>query len=359
MANSLLTTEFTQVLQKVVMEVVNDPTTYVGSRYMPSVAIPTDEIFVDVIEATGGLTNEHMIGTQPKYIQRFGIRTQSFKPPAYKESIRLDEKDILHLRKLGENDRSQRGIRQYVDKIVDQLDRRTEARIEKLRWDAIFNGGISYLGSTISFGLPSQNRAVPVTAVWSSDLVNENNSSNPLLDIRYWTEGGYAPFRKYKITKMLMNPNTERWILNNTNTRSFISSLGANPVFAQFDLQAVLKYAIPGAPSVEVYKGWYQNQVQSGNQTTVGDAVYFIPDGYIFFECSLPDGDRIGEFVQGLHLSSGSIDNPGYGKFLVIDDNTAPGTKGGPANPYVDVIGGVYGGPKFDRPFDVLTAKVI
>lgn len=359
MSNEFITKEFTQILQKVVMEVVNDPTTYIGSRYLPSTAVPTDEIFVDVIEATGGLTNQHVIGTQPKYIQRFGVRTQAFKPPAYKEAVRLDEKDILHLRKLGANDRSQRGVRNYVDKIVDQLDRRVEARIEYERWNTIFTGGFDYLGATISYGFPSQNRAVPVGALWSLDSINANAAANPLIDIRYWTMGGYAPFRKYKITKMIMNPNTERWILDNANTRAFISSIGANPVFGQFDLNAVLKFAIPGAPSVEVYKGWYQEQVQDGNKTTVGNAIYFIPDGMIYFECSLPDGDMIGEFVQGIHLAGGTIDQPAYGKFLVVDDNTAPGTKGGPANPYLDLVSGVYGGVKFDRPFDVLTAKVI
>jgi hypothetical protein len=84
-----------------------------------------------------------------------------------------------------------------------------------------------------------------------------------------------------------------------------------------------------------------------------------IPDGYIHAVTALPGGDKIGEFVQGVNLASGTIENPGFGKFLVMDDNTAPGTKGGPANPYLDIVAGVYGGVKLDRPFDVLTAKVI
>jgi hypothetical protein len=65
------------------------------------------------------------------------------------------------------------------------------------------------------------------------------------------------------------------------------------------------------------------------------------------------------KLFKGVNLGSGTIDSPGYGKFLVIDDNTAPGTKGGPGNPYMDIIAGVYAGPKLDRSFDVLTAKVI
>ena len=62
--------------------------------------------------------------------------------------------------------------------------------------------------------------------------------------------------------------------------------------------------------------------------------------------------------MQGAHLATGTIDAPGFGKFFVIDDNLASGTRGGPANPFMDLIGGVYGGVNLQRSFDVLTANV-
>jgi hypothetical protein len=109
-----------------------------------------------------------------------------------------------------------------------------------------------------------------------------------------------------------------------------------------------------------VYKGWYQTESIDGNgKLVVSDAVYMLPDGYIYFECDLPGGDKIGEFVQGAHLSSGSVQDPGFGKFLVVEECIAPGTRGGPKNPFIEITAGVYGGVKLDRPFDVLTAKVI
>jgi hypothetical protein len=112
-------------------------------------------------------------------------------------------------------------------------------------------------------------------------------------------------------------------------------------------------------PPVEIYGGWYQDESADANgRVLTTDAIFMIPDGKIFFECNLPGDDKIGEFMQTIHLASGSIDEPGYGKFLLIEDNTLPGTKGGPANPYIDLIGGVYGGVKLDRAFDVLTATV-
>lgn len=359
MANEFFTDEYTQTLQKLIMEVVNDPSTYKGSTYLPSTALPVREIYTEVIEASGGLTNEHLIGTDPQYVQSFGTRVQKFEPPAFKEAIHYDEKKILQLRELGQNDRSKRGIRMYIDKDIDRLNRRLEARIEKMRWDAIFTGGFTYLGETFSYGIPAGNQTTPLGAVWSSDNINANNSANPIVDMRYWLTGGLAQFRKYKITKSIMNGNTARWFLDNSNVRGYIQNAIANPALVEYDINKVLQFFIPGCPPVEIYNGWYQAETIVNGKITVGNAQYFIPDGYIFFECALPGGDMIGEVVQGIHLASGTVDAPGFGKFLVVEENIAPGTKGGPKNPYIDIVAGMYGGVKLDRPFDILTAKVI
>lgn len=358
MANEFFDNEYTEVIQKMVRQVVNDPATYRGAKYIPSVALPVNRIRVEVLEATGGVTQEHVPGSNTLYIQGTGMYTQEFTPPYYKEGILYDEKRILYLREIGQNDRSRRGIRQYLDIDVDRLNRRIEARIELQRWQAIFNGGYSFMGGTVSFGIPAANRAVPVTAVWSSDGINANNSANPIIDLRYWLMGGLAAYRKYVFTKIVMNPNTARWLLDNSNTRAYLTSYGANSAIGEYDINKVLQFLIPGLPAVDVYNGWYQSETTVAGRIVVSDAIYMIPDGYIFFECSLPGNDKIGEFVQTLNLASGTIQDPGAGKFIVIEDNTQPGTPGGPGNPYINLIGGVYGGVKLDRPFDVLTAKV-
>jgi len=360
MANEFLTDEHTELLQKLVREVVNDPSTYIGSKFLPSVSIPVRKIRTEVIEASGGVTNEHVPGTDPKYIQSFGTRVQEFEPPAYKEAIHYDEKKILWLRELGDNGRNKRGIRQYIDLDVDRLNRRLEARIELERWNAIFTGGFTYEGKVFSYGIPATNRAVPVGAAWSLDSISANDSANPLEDIRYWVMGGYAYFRKYKLTSMIMNPSTARWILDNANVQSLVSRYFSSDIFGAYELNKTIQFLIPGAPPVSIYDGWYQTETVDGaGKISVSNAVYFIPDGKVFFEASLPGGDMIGEFVQGVHLASGTIDAPGYGKFLVVDENIAPGTKGGPKNPYLDLVSGVYGGVKLDRPFDILSANVL
>jgi len=358
MANEFVTDEHTSMIQKVVQEIVNDPTTYKGSALLPSVAIPAKKVRVEVIESTGGVTNEHIVGTDPQYIQSFGSRVQEFQGPAYKEKIHYDEEKILYLRELGQNDTSKRGVRQYIDRDVDRLHRRIEARIELLRWNAILNGGFSFMGQTISYGIPAGNAATPLGGNWSLDGISANNAANPIQDLRYWLMGGYGNFRKYTVRRIWMNPNTSRWLLDNTNTRAYVTSFGANPSLPDFDINKVLSFLIPGLPPVEVYNGWYQTETVTDGKITTSDAVFFIPDGKIFFEVSLPGNEQIGEFVQTMHLSSGSIDQPGSGKFIVFDDHIAPGTQGGPGNPFFDIIGGVYGGVKLDRPFDTLTATV-
>ncbi len=201
---------------------------------------------------------------------------------------------------------------------------------------------------------------VPVGAVWSSDGLNANNSADPVKDLRYWLFGGTAIYRKYVISGIVSNPNTARWVLDNANVQALIKARFSAENFANYDLNKSLQFLIPGLPPWTVYNGWYQDETLVGDKITVGNANYFIPDGYLMFEVSnLPGGDVLGEMVQGVHLASGSIDSPGFGKYLLIEDNTAPGTKGGPQNPYISLVAGVRGGVKLDRPFDLLTAKVI
>lgn len=357
--NEFFTNEYTEVIQKLIREVVNDPTTYMGSRWLPSVALPVNRVRTEVIEASGGMTQEHLPGTAPKSVQSFGMRVQEYQPSFYKETILYDEQRILFLRELGQNGRNVRGVQQYMDQDIDRLNRRLEARIEYQRWQTIFNGGFSWMGKTISFGVPTANRAVPVGAVWSADGSNANASANPIVDLRYWLMGGLDVFRKYTVTGIVMNPNTARWLLDNANTRAYLTSYGANPALGSYDLNKVLQFLVPGLPPVTVYNGWYQEETVTNGKITVGNALYFVPDGHIFFECSLPGGDKVGEFMQTINLASGSIATPGYGKFLVVEDNTPPGSKGGPSNPYVEIVAGVYGGVKLDRAFDLLTAKVV
>lgn len=363
--NEFFTNEYTSIVQKIIFEVVSDPKTFLGTKYLPTVSLPVNKIRSEVIEASGGATPEHVRGTDPKYTQGVGSRVQEFSGGAYQEVIHYDEEKILSLRELGQNDPSKRGIRQRLGLDMDHLNRRLETRMELLRWTAIFDGSYTYQGRTFSYGIPAGNRALPLGAKWSVDGgLNPNSSANPIADIRYWIGGSYPVWRKYKVRNLVMNSVTARLILENSNTKAYLSSIGANPNVTEWSVEKLMAFLIPGGPIVTIYDGWYQEQTlvdngRGGKKISVGDAIYFIPDGKIFAECDLPNGDAIGEMTLGMHLATGTIDSPGFGKFIVPDENIAPGTKGGPGNPYIDVHAGFRGAVNMQRGFDVLTADVL
>lgn len=359
--STVFATEHTRVLQEVIREIETDPTEYLGAKYMPSIDVPAATVFVDVLEARGGLIKEHTLGTDPQAGLRRQFRTQQYAPGVYKEFIRFNEGDILKLRELGLNDQSKRGIRMHLNENALVLNNKIEARMELLRWQAIFNGTYLYDGKTVDFGKPSQANVAP-SVPWGfndgfGNFTVTNPAATPLQDLRFWLMGGYSYFRKYKKTKIIMNPNTERVFLDNPNVQSLIQSRFASDVEKMHNINTVIQFLIPGAPPVEVYQGWYQNESADNTtgQITVTDGIYFIPDGSIFFECKLPDMNKVGDVVMTLNLSNGSVDSPAPGKFILVDEHIADH----PGNPYIDVLGGFNGGPRLKRAKDCLTAVVI
>jgi hypothetical protein len=351
--------EHTRVLQEVIREIETDPTEYVGAKYMPAIDMPASTVFVDILEARGGLIKEHTLGADPQSSPRRQFRTQQYAPGAYKEFIRFNEADILRLRELGLNDQSKRGIRQHLNENALVLNNKIEARMELLRWQAILNGTYVYQNETISFGKPANHDVAP-SVPWgtiSGGAYVANPAATPIQDMRFWILGGYAPFRKYVITKVIMNPNTERIVLDNPTVQSLIQNRYASDLYQQHGIGALLSFLIPGMPPVEVYKGWYQTESVDATtgQISVSDAIYFIPDGRIFFECKLPDNNKVGDIVMTLSLANGSVDSPAPGKFILVDEHIADK----PGNPYIDLFGGFYGGPRLKRGFDCLTATVV
>lgn len=353
--------EHTRELQEVIREIETDPTEYLGSQYLPSIDMPSATVFVDVLEARGGLVKEHTLGTDPQSTPRRQFRVQQYSPGAYKEFIRFNEGDILRLRELGLNDQSKRGIRMHLNENALVLNNRIEARMELLRWQAILNGTYVYDGKTVDFGKPANHNVVP-TQPWgandgSGNFTVANPLATPIQDMRFWVMGGYAPFRKYKITKIIMNPNTERMVLDNPAVQSLIQNRFANGDYKMHNINEAMGFLVPGMPPVEVYKGWYQSETVDATTgiITQSDAIFFIPDGRIFFEAKLPDGNKVGDIVMTLSLANGSVDAPAPGKFILVDEHI----EDRPGNPYIDVFGGFYGGPRLKRAFDVLTSTVI
>lgn len=360
MPQPLFSSEHTRILQEVIREIEVDPNTFLGAKYMPSVPVPTNVVYVDIWEARGGLVKEHTLGADPQSAPKRGFRTMIFSSGAYKEFIRFNEADILRLRELGLNDQSKRGIRQHLNENAIVLNNRIESRIELLRWNCLLNGSYVYDGKTVDFGVPAAHSIAPMVPWGASSngvFTTPNAAADPFTDLLYWLTGGLPAFRRYKITKIIMNPNTERMFLLNPNIQNLIRTRFAAADFRGLTMEGILGFLLPGIPPIEIYNGWYQSESEDAvtGQITVGDAIYFIPDGKIFFEVSVPGGGQLGDFQESLSLANGSVDNPQPGKFLFTKEHI----EDHPENPYIDIIGGVYGGPRLKRPFDILTATVI
>jgi hypothetical protein len=355
----LISPAYTRALGEVIREIEPDPALYRGIQYMPAVERPTDDVYVDVWEATGGATLEHTLDTDPLNIQKKAFRTLQFSAGKYRESIRFGESDILRLRRLGTADLSQRGIQQHLEENARRLNTRIETRMEMLRWQAIFNGSYIYDGRVIDFGVPALNSVAPTT-VWAtrdaSGRLVSNDASNPVLDLRFWTMGGYDIFRKYQIRKMVMNPNTSRMFIESKAVQQLIAPAITGGFVRTYDINGVLSYVIPGIPEVDVYAGTYFNETIDPvtGKISVSTSQYFIPDGKIYFETNLPDNNRIGEIAMTLNLSNGDIGAPASGKFVITDQRGLADV----ANPSMKLVSGFNGGPALTRSFDLLTATV-
>jgi hypothetical protein len=356
----LISPAYTRALGEVIREIEPDVNLYRGIQYMPAVERPTNNVYVDVWEATGGATLEHTLDTDPLNIQKKAFRTMQFSAGAYREAIRFGESDILRLREIGQNDLSKRGIQQHLEENAKRLNTRIETRLELLRWQAIFNGSYIYDGRVIDFGVPAANTVSPV-ANWGSvdpvtGVVTVNPNSDPIADIRLWTMGGYGQFRKYNIRKMVMNPNTERVFLANQKVQDQIRGFLASGIINGYETNKILSLLIPGVPEVDVYKGTYFAETINPltGKIAVSAATYFIPNGKIFFETDLPDNNKVGEVQMTLNLSNGSIDAPTAGKFVITDQRGLGNVK----NPSLELVGGFNGGPALMRSFDLLTATV-
>lgn len=359
--NSWLVNEYTQAISEVLWEVVGDPSTFIGQKILPAVNKEEHFIVTTMINDYGGLASDHLIGSDTKRIAGAGYRNQTFSPMFTKEFIQMNEKDITYLRDIFSKDLSKTGVLEYLNTFAMQLDLRMENKIEKLRWDALLYGQVEYFDDVVSYGIPVENRVYPVTAPWFLQPDNQANpAADPVKDLRYWLSGGVKLFRKYKIKDIYMNSNTARVFMDNPNTKDYIpSGWMSNTNIQSYDITKIAPFLVTGLPPITVYDGvWMPQTEDNDGQITTGDGVYFIPDGLILFDCDFKDKSKLGDFILGINpvnLMSGSRS---YGKFILIEDCTLSGTRGGLNNPFINIYGGFSGGPRINRSRNVLTADV-
>ncbi len=333
---------YTRALAEVVQDIIADPSTYRGAEVMPMVDHRSYTIQTTTNEAFGGLTLEHMLGTTPKKVQAGGAHILVYNAGYYRESFELNEADIIFLRNFNNLNFEDRGVQQEMEKIAKKAALRVANRMEKLRWDTLLTGIWTFMGQAIDFGIPGGNTLTPAVA-WDTPA-----TATPLVDIRVWM----LALRKYKIKRMYMNQKTANDFLATDEVSGLLFAVGGRQAELVNDVNRLVQFHIPGAPPIEIYDGWYQDETTPAGVVTVGVPIPFIPDDIVYFDIK-PMGDNVGDLAITPNLQNGTVDSLGSGIIWGMEDNT---NKLG--NPNVEFVSGFNGGPRLFRPQDIHKADV-
>ena len=346
------------------------------AEYFPEMMQYSQQIMWSMINPYTGQIPEYTPGSNPVARKLVGNKQIAYQAPFYREEKCFTETDLLFWRNLSEGDLAVRGAMQQISINMEDAMTRMVNRQYNLIVQGIYNNYFEYQGEQILFGIPSGNRLTPVNGAWANRANTSspwvyNNGANPMYDLIQWINNNplfvkYRPFLK----TIHMNPRTWGAFVQNPNVRSFIQYSMANPTILNSDSKsysggAYIKAFIPGLENVSIIveeSSWIDDSdvtLDANRYYQNSTAQWFIPDGYIFFGIdTMAFGGPLGQFQMVSALQNGGLDNPQPGRFLMMDDNIAPGTRGGPANPFLGMVYGFNGGLAVVRPNDVLSAQV-
>lgn len=283
-------------------------------------------------EQTGsiaGRTLAHQMGNDVARVTVPGFAGYNVKTSYYKERITLTEEDLTNLRNLGPADRSRMAGR-MVMKAMTTLRVRLAVRKETLRWDAV-RGSIvlneNGVKRTINYGVAA---AQNVPTYWDNPSL-----ADPIADIQdmilgFRATGGTNPV--LWITQYVAN-----LLSRNEVVRGLIRGTGYVGSISSTQVTGLLPMLVGGLGGIMVYD---EHWTPDG-----GTPQPFLYDyqAIMIAQSALP-GERIGEFASTPCIHNGGIDNARGGDFYFLDDHT------GEANPYMDVVAGVYGIPVIFHP---------
>lgn len=362
----IFTYDFTSAIEKVIRAITPNATpTWSLSESFPVNPVQTESIYVERINHLWGVTQDYSYGSLVPTVDKVGYETFRFTPPVRREMITVNEEELAFWRRLGTTN-----TRGAVERIVYQMELLMARLYNRFKLDTIttiYTGGLQYDGKLVSFGLNPDKRVAPLNGVWATAtgpggayVINTN--ANPILDFYFWLGAGVQSFQKYLplMKRIVMNPQTAQWFLANPNTRAFIQYAFANENFlnaqSSYNVQRVINFFIPGfnIPVVIEAAGYLTSA------TDEDSFVYFIPNGYIFFDIDVAQyGGPLGEYQITNAVQNGGWQNPQPGPWLQVEDNTVSGSKGGIGNPYINLISGFAGALNLYRATDILSAVVI
>lgn len=264
----------------------------IGETLLPTREVATREVEWEVILGGRNIAPIVAWDAQSPLVKGPGIQRLAAECVDIREKYSIREADLLFLRNPGE-----RESRQGRDIITDQLARMrsdVETRKEKMRWDAMLQGQITYddmvdgqrIVNTIEFNVPdSQFVSLTGTARWNDSAPDPIGNFNAALKLTREANGR-------RLTTAFMNTNTHLLLDKMESLRQdFRYTDGGSRLIEQSHVIQVIQNI-----RILDYDEGYKLDV---NWSSAEAFKYFLPDNKVlFFIGSTDGGERFGDVAN-------------------------------------------------------------
>jgi hypothetical protein len=340
-------------LDMVVQDYVAQTENFIGASILPETTAMTQKVRWDERDRDRGMTNAHVMGTDPKVDIRFGSVTHEYTPIPFKETDLLKEDEILRSRELGTLAQTLDLSREIARISKNRLDK-TRVRMEWMRWETlkghvVINENGVHVDETFPVQTPSPLHD------WD-DLAN----ATPLKDFNAWKLLFRGTGASARGAVAYMNQQTANWLLENTNANDLRGFRNSNFVDLPYSVEEINKiFTARGLPTISVYDEGY---IDENN-----DFVNFLDDAEVVLVGKRPAGQTVGDWCStpSLHRNVNGQAAPGY--FSIVEVNGDPSDVVGAVsmnqlgqskNPKIEITGGIYGGTRLIYPKSVLSITV-
>jgi hypothetical protein len=340
-------------LDMVVQDYVAQTENFVGAKILPETEAYVQRVQWDERDRDRGMTNAHVMGTDPKTDTRQGSKTHEYRPIPFKETDLIKEDEILQARELGTQNETLNLSREIARIAKNRLDK-TRIRMEWMRW-ATLKGRV-----VISENGVSVDETFPVQTPSPLHDWDDLDNATPLKDFNAWK----LLFRGTGASAMgavvYMNQTTANWLLENNNEddlKGFQNSNFTKLPYSVDELNKIL--TARGLPTIFVVEDGYIDEDDN--------FVNFLDDAEVIVIGKRPAGQTVGDFctTPSLHRVVNGVQAPGY--FSIVEVNDQPSDVVGAVsmdqlgkakNPKIEVTGGIYGGTRLIYPKSVIYSQV-
>lgn len=188
-------------------------------------------------------------GAEAQIASRDGAQKITGEIPPIKRKIPLDERMLIALKRegAGDNDMVRNQLYNDLDNMIDSV----QARIEKMRMDAIAYGKLTLNENgvimNVDYGVPDTNKET----LAGTDLWSDHANSTPVDDIQRWTDAvvevsGIRPTRALTsntvVSHLIQNAQVRTMIYGDQGGSRAVSLNQVNELLSTLDLPQIATY---------------------------------------------------------------------------------------------------------------------